>query len=207
MPPFFPGTARLAPTLPRLALTAAAGGILLVRRNCTVPKAYADAQATAMKPSIDVGAVQQFCGCWVKETSRSDSMDAFCQLFGVPRWLRQATRLMVGLEICMQDNALLVKQVCKLRWLSTMESFPLDGVPSSLQRRRDLRPGKQRGQLLVAADDYMQIRVVWEGAPCGEARDTLQLAKSGKELLVLHEANLHDRGQAAFKEVYKRKAS
>lgn len=38
-------------------------------------------------------------------------MDSFCELFGVPRWLRQATRLMYALELSIVDDALVVKQV------------------------------------------------------------------------------------------------
>jgi len=43
--------------------------------------------------------------------ARSDSMDAFCQLFGVPRWLRQATRLMTGVHISVSGDELVIKQV------------------------------------------------------------------------------------------------
>lgn len=38
-------------------------------------------------------------------------MDSFCELFGVPRWLRQATRLMTGMQISITDDTLVVKQV------------------------------------------------------------------------------------------------
>lgn len=47
----------------------------------------------------------------LQDSSRSDSMDGFCQLFGVPRWLRQATRLVNGLELATSGDVLLVKQV------------------------------------------------------------------------------------------------
>jgi hypothetical protein len=38
-------------------------------------------------------------------------MDGFFQLFGVPRWLSKATRLMAGLEITLSGDMLFVKQV------------------------------------------------------------------------------------------------
>jgi hypothetical protein len=150
-------------------------------------------------------------------------MDGFCQLFGVPRWLSKATRLMAGLEITLSGDMLVVKQVrqhasfcpdgvwqtsrsrcraatalcggcleqknchawklcscqhvpasncharrfmgsslgladvhglllscllllvvqvCKLSWLSTTEAFPVDGLRTAPQRRRDMRSGK-----------------------------------------------------------------
>ena len=48
----------------------------------------------------------------VQVGARSDSMDTFCELFGVPKWLRQATRLMTGMQISIaDDNILVVKQV------------------------------------------------------------------------------------------------
>lgn len=43
---------------------------------------------------------------------QSESMDGFCELFGVPKWLRRAARLMVGLDIYLVGNSLAVKQVC-----------------------------------------------------------------------------------------------
>lgn len=43
--------------------------------------------------------------------ARSDSLDSFCELFGVPKWLRQATRLMTGMQISITDDTLIVKQV------------------------------------------------------------------------------------------------
>jgi hypothetical protein len=43
--------------------------------------------------------------------AHSDSMDKFCELFGVPKWLRKATRLMTGMQISIADDTLVVKQV------------------------------------------------------------------------------------------------
>jgi hypothetical protein len=36
----------------------------------------------------------------------------------------------------------LLVQVCKLSWLSTTEAFPVDGLRTAPQRRRDMRSGK-----------------------------------------------------------------
>jgi hypothetical protein len=47
----------------------------------------------------------------LQDAKRSDPMDGFCQLFGVPRWLSKATRLMAGLEITLSGDMLVVKQV------------------------------------------------------------------------------------------------
>jgi hypothetical protein len=52
------------------------------------------------------------CGARVQVGPRSDSMDKFCELFGVPKWLRQATRLMTGMHISVAGDTLVVKQVC-----------------------------------------------------------------------------------------------
>jgi hypothetical protein len=49
-------------------------------------------------------------GC-LQDAKRSDPMDGFCQLFGVPRWLSKATRLMAGLEITLSGDMLVLKQV------------------------------------------------------------------------------------------------
>eukprot|EP00882_Tetradesmus_deserticola_P015477 GHRQ01016492.1.p4 GENE.GHRQ01016492.1~~GHRQ01016492.1.p4 ORF type:complete len:135 (+),score=56.07 GHRQ01016492.1:302-706(+) len=128
-------------------------------------------------------------------------MDGFCQLFGVPRWLRQATRLMVGLEITLRGDMLMVRQVCKLSWLSTTETFPVDGLRAVPQRRRDMRSGKQLGQLVSASGDVMQLHVVWQGSLSGQATDTLRLVLP-EELLVQHEAQVDGKGSACFNEVY-----
>lgn len=162
------------------------------------------------KPTVELETVQSFCGTWIKDAKRSDPMDGFCQLFGVPRWLRQATRLMAGLEVTLSGDMLVVKQVCKLSWLSTTEAFPVDGLRTAPQRRRDMRSGKQLGQLVSASGDVMQLRVVWQGSLPGQATDTLQLVpQRGKqqpeELLVLHEAQVDGKGSARFQEVYVRR--
>ncbi|KAF6259307.1 hypothetical protein COO60DRAFT_1514225 [Scenedesmus sp. NREL 46B-D3] len=110
------------------------------------------------EPAVEMETVQAFCGTWVKDVRRSDSMDGFCQLFGVPRWLRQATRLMAGLEISLSGDTLLVKQVCKLSWLSTSEAFPVDGLSTAPQRRRDMRSGEcNRALLNLAALSHMAL--------------------------------------------------
>jgi hypothetical protein len=71
-------------------------------------------------------ASQRLTGCFyaagcLQDAKRSDPMDGFCQLFGVPRWLRQATRLMAGLEVTLSGDMLVVKQVRQ----QTMASFSL----------------------------------------------------------------------------------
>lgn len=102
-----------------------------------------------------------------------------------------------------------VLQVCKISWLSTTEAFPLDGVHTSAQKRRDMRSGKQFGQLLSATDGTIQLHVSWQGSMAGEATDTLRLVpgKAGvqQELVVLHEASVKEKGSASFKEVYVRR--
>jgi hypothetical protein len=132
-------------------------------------------------------------------------MDPFCELFGVPRWLRQATRLMGGLDVSMAGEDLLVRQVCRLSWLSTSEAFPLDGVRTGQHKRRDMRSGTQTGKLLEARGGTMMLRAEFGGKAAGHATDTLELRAGGEELLVHHEACIVGRGCAAFTEVYTRR--
>lgn len=95
-------------------------------------------------------------------------------------------------------------QVCKLSWLSAVETFPLCGSCSKPQKRRDMRSGKQTGQLLAAQDGSMTVSVCWQGAWPGSAVDTLQLQETpqGIELVVFHKAQVEGRGTAEFKEVF-----
>lgn len=88
--------------------------------------------------------------------------------------------------------------------MSTTERYPLDGVHSSIQRRRDLRPGQQHGLILSAAGNEMQLKVVFAGRLPGEAVDTLQLQPDGDTLVVQHKALLLGKGSAQFREVYRR---
>lgn len=85
-----------------------------------------------------------------------------------------------------------------------METFPLDGSCST-HKRRDMRSGKQTGQLLEAAGDSMTVRVCWQGSMAGSAVDTLQLQETpqGTQLVVFHKAQLEGRGTAEFKEVFR----
>lgn len=155
---------------------------------------------------LDVETVEQFCGHWIKVQQQSGSMDSFCELFGVPRWLRQATRLMTGMQISITHDTLVVKQVCKLGWLSAVETFPLDGSCSQPHKRRDMRSGKQTGQLLEAQEGRMVVSVCWQGSLAGNAVDTLLLQQTplgGMQLVVLHKAQVEGRGTAEFKEVFR----
>eukprot|EP00878_Enallax_costatus_P005128 GHUV01005391.1.p1 GENE.GHUV01005391.1~~GHUV01005391.1.p1 ORF type:complete len:295 (+),score=71.04 GHUV01005391.1:405-1289(+) len=184
---------------------------LMVAMGAAIVKAWAEGlqkqQADAhhaVIPAVQVEAVKSFCGTWVKDIGSSEPMDSFCDMFGVPRFLRQATRLMSGLEVTILGDALLVKQVCKIGFMSMTESYPLDGVHSSVQRRRDMRSGKQLGKLVSAAEGQMQLRVVFDGRLPGEALDTLQLQEDGNTLVVQHKASLMGKGSAHFREVYRR---
>jgi hypothetical protein len=96
-------------------------------------------------------------------------------------------------------------QVCKLGWLSAVETFPLDGSCSKPQKRRDMRSGKQTGRLLQAHDSSITVSVCWQGTLPGSAIDTLQLQETsqGTMLVVLHKAQVDGRGTAEFKEVFR----
>lgn len=78
--------------------------------TCSLHLQFAEAYH-APKAAVQVDTVRSFCGTWVKDTKCSDSMDEFCDLFGVPRFMRQATRLMGGLELVVKEDSLMVKQV------------------------------------------------------------------------------------------------
>lgn len=81
--------------------------------------------------------LQIAAGC-LQDAKRSDPMDGFCQLFGVPRWLRQATRLMAGLEVTLSGDMLVVKQVRQqtgstcfsVHTRSTLESLSKSALPA-----------------------------------------------------------------------------
>eukprot|EP00878_Enallax_costatus_P008848 GHUV01009249.1.p1 GENE.GHUV01009249.1~~GHUV01009249.1.p1 ORF type:complete len:260 (+),score=59.77 GHUV01009249.1:405-1184(+) len=189
---------------PKVASAAVALGHVQALASFTkLVSSQADAHH-AVIPAVQVEAVKSFCGTWVKDIGSSEPMDSFCDMFGVPRFLRQATRLMSGLEVTILGDALLVKQVCKIGFMSMTESYPLDGVHSSVQRRRDMRSGKQLGKLVSAAEGQMQLRVVFDGRLPGEALDTLQLQEDGNTLVVQHKASLMGKGSAHFREVYRR---
>lgn len=97
-------------------------------------------------------------------------------------------------------------QVCKLGWLSAVETFPLDGSCSKPHKRRDMRSGQQTGQLLEAQDGRMVVTVCWQGSLAGSAVDTLllqQTPQGGMQLVVLHKAQVQGRGTAEFKEVFR----
>eukprot|EP00775_Hariotina_reticulata_P005652 gene5652-5891_t len=164
------------------------------------------AQAEQQQPldTIDAAAINMFCGKWEKDACQSEPMDDFCQLFGVPRFLQHATRLMSGLEISVVAGELQIKQVCKIRWLSTNESFPIDGTPSSPQKRRDMRSGTQTGRLQSASGQQLKLEISWGGKLEGKAHDVLTL-HTAEQLVVIHQAQVTGKGSATFKEVYQKK--
>lgn len=78
----------------------------------------------AIKPAVQVNTVESFCGTWIKDTGSSDSMDSFCDLFGVPRFLRRATRLMTGLELRIAADSLMVTQVVRFSSIAWLLQLP-----------------------------------------------------------------------------------
>ncbi|KAF8072801.1 Oscp1 [Scenedesmus sp. PABB004] len=204
----WPAALALAPLLSRSAVrllqtVLAAMAVALRSMVSQLPLSQLAASRADARPAVDLAAVRGVCGSWTKDGAASEGMEPFCELFGVPRWLRSATRLMAGLHISVEGDVLLVRQVCKLRWLGTVEAFPLDGVRTAPHRRRDMRAGRQLGQLVSARDGEVCLRAAWDGALAGEATDVLSLDAAGR-LVVRHRAEVAGKGVAAFTEVFSR---
>lgn len=81
----------------------------------------------------------------------------------------------------------------------------MDGSCSKPHKRRDMRAGKQTGELLEAHDGSMRVSVCWKGSLPGRAVDTLRLQQSdqGPVLVVHHQAQVEGRGTAQFNEVFR----
>lgn len=145
--------------------------------------------------------VEELDGVWVKDQTRSTSMDPFLHLFGGGLLLRQASRLLRGLSISVKGARLEVRTLTAVPFVSVLEVYDLGGGVTR-NRRRDLKGGLSEAQVEVF-EDCLRLKIHWHAPQAGWAVDELRLSPSG-DLHVHCIAGL-DKGTAEFTAVYRRK--
>jgi hypothetical protein len=119
----------------------------------------------------------------VQDPRRSSGLSHAFDLLCVSTFVRSSAGLVKGFRVEVKDGVLTTSPVLTLPVARLTERYPLDGTPQR-HKRRFMKPGKQQGRLLAAADGVVVLRVDW-GAPCpGYAVDQLQLLDGGRTLCI-----------------------
>jgi len=87
-----------------------------------------------------------FSGTWLKDKDASDPMDEAISLAGLSGLMKQAIKLIKGIEVKQEDEKFQFGLFSVISWFKITEAYTLDGQ-SSKHMRRDLRSGKHTAKI------------------------------------------------------------
>eukprot|EP00195_Chlamydomonas_chlamydogama_P007127 CAMPEP_0202896284 /NCGR_PEP_ID=MMETSP1392-20130828/5314_1 /ASSEMBLY_ACC=CAM_ASM_000868 /TAXON_ID=225041 /ORGANISM="Chlamydomonas chlamydogama, Strain SAG 11-48b" /LENGTH=254 /DNA_ID=CAMNT_0049581579 /DNA_START=109 /DNA_END=874 /DNA_ORIENTATION=- len=102
--------------------------------------------STIAQQSITGDALTNFSGTWIKDKHASDSMDKAMTLMHLSGVVRQAVKLVKGVNIKQDDTTFTMEVFSYIGWFKVTEMYKLDGTVSQC-KRRDLRKGGHRGSM------------------------------------------------------------
>lgn len=121
-------------------------------------------------------------GTWMKDRSKSSSMEEACDLVALPFIYRKAIGFLNKLVLVDDEHAF--KTVLKAGGvLDVEEEYPWTGV-DVVHSRRDKRRGTHRGSVCRTEDGFPSIKVKWSDPYGGTCVDTFELVQGsqGREL-------------------------
>ncbi|GLC38427.1 hypothetical protein PLESTB_001579200 [Pleodorina starrii] len=116
-------------------------------------------------------------GAWIKDPSRSDSMDEATSYIRLNGIVRTAVRLIRGLEIdptALQAGRFDMAITSVIAFFKVRESYQLDGAVGHFNRR-DLRRGKHTASVAVQPDGSVVLSVSWGEPLAGNGTDRFVL--------------------------------
>lgn len=119
-------------------------------------------------------AVVNLSGTWIKDRSRSDSMDEAIKLMRLNAVMRQAVRLVKGMRIKQDASIFEMAVFSYIGWFKVVERYALSGAPSR-HRRRDFRRGQHTGSI-KESDGAVVLELKWDDPLGGTGQDTFSLA-------------------------------
>lgn len=104
-------------------------------------------------------------GTWVKDNAASDSLEPAIRLIHLNRVMRQAVRLIRGVQLGIEQEQLRFSVFSAIPWFKISEYYPWSGAERE-NRRRDMRRGRSKGSVGVTPKGTIQLQYNW-GAPHG----------------------------------------
>ncbi|KAK3247551.1 hypothetical protein CYMTET_42956 [Cymbomonas tetramitiformis] len=146
---------------------------------------------------------QKLVGRWVKDQAQSDRMDEAASLMQLNWVTRKAVRLINGLEIAISEDVFTLTVLSVIPWFKVVESYPMNGSEKK-HRRRDLRLGDVRGNLVLSAqDDSAELTLHW-GKPISGS-ETSSFVLHNDKLTVTSKLDLDEnKGSCMYTLVYNR---
>ncbi|GLI70886.1 hypothetical protein VaNZ11_015909 [Volvox africanus] len=126
---------------------------------------------------------QRLGGVWVKDPTRSDSMDEATSAMRLNGIVRTAIRLIRGLELdpeALKAGRFDMAIFSVITFFKVRESYLLDGTVASYNRR-DLRRGKHAAFVTVQPDGSIVLSVSWGEPLAGTGTDHFAIASAATE--------------------------
>ncbi|GIL60371.1 hypothetical protein Vafri_14978 [Volvox africanus] len=126
---------------------------------------------------------QRLGGVWVKDATRSDSMDEATSAMRLNGIVRTAVRLIRGLELdpeALKAGRFDLAIFSIITFFKIRESYLLDGTVASYNRR-DLRRGKHAAFVAVQPDGSIVLSVSWGEPLAGTGTDHFAIAPAAAE--------------------------
>jgi hypothetical protein len=113
---------------------------------------------------------------WEKDDALSDSLDVPMDLIKMPFLLRQAVRVVSGIEFKLSAEQLQFNVCSRIRWFKIRETYPTTGQEVPLQRR-DFR-GTSMGRAALTASG-LHISGTWGEPYAGCERTHFSVTENG----------------------------
>ena len=144
----------------------------------------------------------RFDGFWQKDDASSDSLGPPMDLLHMPFLLRQAVRVIVGLDIKLTDDTFHFNVCSLIGWFKIREAYPTSGAVARLQRR-DLR-GSARGRCAVTPEG-VHLSNAWDEPYVGCETSLLTVSADGQTLTARSSILLADGKSCSYTTVYRKK--
>ncbi|KAI8469874.1 MAG: hypothetical protein J3K34DRAFT_269105 [Monoraphidium minutum] len=165
------------------------------------------AHAAAADGGVKTELAANFTGTWTKDKARSDPMDEAIQLMALSGLMRQAIKLIRGVQIQQDSDKFVFSVLSVFTWFKVTETYPLSGEPVRC-RRRDFRGGGHEGRVEVPSPDKLRLVLKWKDPHGGTGEDVFSMP-SPDELVVDQVTRAKGAGgeerEVRYRSVYTRK--
>jgi hypothetical protein len=167
-------------------------------------EAAADAtmEITDLEPPTKI--LSDFHGTWIKDAAASESMDAAMRLVRLNAVMRQAVKLIRGVQLSIEEDRFKFAVFSAISWFKLNEFFPWSGEVCE-NRRRDLRRGRSHGRVQISPKGTINLQYSWDAPHGGQATDEFSIDEQGR--LRLYTVVHVDGQSASYVQVYRRRKS
>jgi hypothetical protein len=155
---------------------------------------------TDMEPPTKI--LADFHGTWIKDAAASESMDAAMRLIHLNALMRQAVKLIKGVQLSIEEDRFKFAVFSAISWFKLSEFFSWSGELCE-NRRRDMRRGRSQGRVQISPKGTINLEYTWDHPHSGRATDEFSIDNEGQLRLY---TVVHVGGESAsYLQVYRRK--